>query len=167
MANKKTGLPAGYGNGGIDTMDQCAKLSNKCFKKSGKISKRPSTNIEPIKTNHTKQRIAIFCRGSTNTKLLEEKEQNRRIFVAALQTKTLVELDKFITTTEDQRITLMKRNKNTQQSFIQCKKETAKQKQIAIKEWKKLEQQIQNNDQAKKRNKLTKIRQLTPTQDKC
>eukprot|EP01083_Nonionella_stella_P216695 778644_1 len=29
MANKKTGLPAGYGNGGIDTMDQCAKLSNK------------------------------------------------------------------------------------------------------------------------------------------
>eukprot|EP01083_Nonionella_stella_P147190 463968_1 len=142
MANKKIGLPAGYGNGGIDTMDQCAKLSKKATRtlknleitrdmlrqiaaNEEKSAKGLQQILNPLKqiTRSKGLRFSVVDRAIQN--YWRKQEQNRRIFAAALQTKILVELDKFITTTEDQRITLMKRNKKTQQTFIQCKKETA------------------------------------------
>merc|ERR1712130_193330 len=97
----------------------------------------------------------------------KKQESNRRHFAAALQTKIIEGLDSYINSARDRKKKLTKENSKIQRSFIECKKETTKQKQIGLKEWQKLEEQIQKNDQHKKANKLGKIKDLKPLQERC
>eukprot|EP01084_Bolivina_argentea_P011151 20839_1 len=181
---KSSPLQAGYGNGGIDTMDQFEKLSDKITnslknleftrdmlrqlaeneKKSAKTIQQILNPLKQINKNKT-LRFSVVDRAIQN--YWKKQEQDRRLFAAALQTKIIDELDEYISSARDQKKKLTKENTKTQRTFIECKKETAKQKQIGLKEWQKLEEQIQKNDQLKKTNKLTKIKDLKPAQDKC
>merc|ERR1712154_166699 len=83
----------------------------------------------------------------------KKQESNRRHFAAALQTKIIEGLDGYIASSRDRKKKLAKDNNKIQKTFIEHKKETTKLKQIGLKEWQKLEEQIQKNDQHKKTNK--------------
>merc|ERR1712228_242360 len=97
----------------------------------------------------------------------KKQESNRRHGADALQTKIIKGLDSYISSARERKKKLNKENSKIQRSFIECKKETLKLKQIGLKEWQKLEEQIQKNEQHKKANKLGKIKDLKSLQNKC
>jgi len=94
----------------------------------------------------------------------KKQEENRH---HALQTQLVEKLDKFISEARDRKKKLAKENGKVQSGFIQCKKETEKQKQRGETEWQKLEEQIKKNDVHKRANKTGKVKDLRNLQEKC
>eukprot|EP01084_Bolivina_argentea_P141066 247922_1 len=180
MANKSSGnLQAGYGNGGIEPMAQFDKLSDKItnslknleftrdmLRQLAENEKKSAKNIAAI-LNQKNKSLRFSVVDQAIQSFWKKQESNRRHFAEALQTKIIDELENYIGLACEKKKKLQKENSKIQKNFIECKKETIKLQQIGLKDWQKLEEQINKNDQYKKTNKRSKIKDLKPLQDKC
>jgi len=170
---------AGYGNGGIESIDQfdklCDKISNSLknleytrdMMKKLSENERQSAKIIASILNQKNKTLRFSVVDQAIQTYWKKQEANRRHFADALQSKIIDALENYINTANTKKKKLQKENKKVQSSFIEYKKEATKQKQISLKEWQKLEEQIQKNEQYKKQNKSSKMKDLKPFQDKC
>jgi len=179
MANSAGPLKAGYGNGGIASIEQFGKLADKIgnslknleftrdmLRQLADNEKKSAKVIAQILNSKSKSlRFSVVDQAIQN--YWRKQETNRRHFATALQTKIVDALEVYISSARDKKKKLSKENGKIQKGFTDVRKETTKQKGIALREWQKLEEQIGKNEGHTKANKLSKVRDLKPLQEKC
>ena len=136
------------------------------LKKLAESEKQSAKSIATILNQKNKTlRFSVVDQAIQN--YWKKQESFRRHFSTALLEKIIGGLDAYINSAKDRKKKLSKENKKVQATFIECKKEAGKQKQLASKEWQRLEEQISKNEQYKKQNKQNKIKDLKSLQEKC